>query len=177
MILAADAGRIFGLDAQFVFQFAFTALSVFLLFLVLSYILFDPVRKILKDRERRIANLKDMTEKDQVEASKYKKEYEAKLKNIEKEAEAILSEARKKALKREDEIIENAKAEAARIIEHANREAELEKKKVKEEVKQEVIDVATMMAGKIIAESIDNSKQDALIQETLEEMGDKTWLS
>ena len=34
-----------------------------------------------------------------------------------------------------------------------------------------------MMACKIIAESIDNSKQDALIQETLEEMGDKTWLS
>lgn len=177
MILAADAGRIFGLDAQFVFQFAFSALSVFLLFLVLSYILFDPVRKILKDREQRIANLKDMTERDQVEAGRYKEEYEAKLKNIEKEAEAILSEARKKAMKREDEIIENAKAEAARIIEHANREAELEKKKVKEEVKQEVIDVATMMAGKIIAESIDNSKQDALIQETLEEMGDKTWLS
>lgn len=177
MILAADAGRIFGLDAQFVFQFAFAALSVFLLFLVLSYILFDPVRKILKDREKRIADLKDTTERDRVKANQYKAEYEAKLKNIEKEAEAILSEARKKAMKREDEIIENAKAEAARIIEHANREAELEKKKVKEEVKQEVIDVATMMAGKIIGGSIDNSKQDALIQETLEEMGDKTWLS
>lgn len=177
MILAADAGRIFGLDAQFVFQFAFAALAVFLLFLVLSYILFDPVRKILKDREKRIADLKDTTERDKVEANQYKAEYEARLRNVEKEAEAILSEARKKALKREDEIIENAKAEAARIIEHANREAELEKKKVKEEVKQEVIDVATMMAGKIIGGSIDNSKQDALIQETLEEMGDKTWLS
>lgn len=177
MILAADAGRIFGLDAQFVFQFAFAALSVFLLFLVLSYILFDPVRKILKDREKRIADLKDTTERDKVEANQYKAEYEARLRDVEKEAEAILSEARKKALKREDEIIENAKAEAARIIEHANREAELEKKKVKEEVKQEVIDVATMMAGKIIGGSIDNSKQDALIQETLEEMGDKTWLS
>lgn len=177
MILAADAGRIFGLDAQFVFQFAFTALSVFVLFLLLSYILFDPVRKILKDREKRIADLKDTTERDKIEANQYKAEYEARLKNVEKEAEAILSEARKKAMKREDEIIENAKAEAARIIEHANREAELEKKKVKEEVKQEVIDVATMMAGKIIGGSIDNSKQDALIQETLEEMGDKTWLS
>ncbi len=177
MILAADAGRIFGLDAQFVFQFAFAALAVFLLFLALSYILFDPVRKILKDREKRIADLKDTTERDKVEANQYKAEYEARLRDVEKEAEAILSEARKKALKREDEIIENAKAEAARIIEHANREAELEKKKVKEEVKQEVIDVATMMAGKIIGGSIDNSKQDALIQETLEEMGDKTWLS
>lgn len=177
MILAADAGRIFGLDAQFVFQFAFSALSIFLLFLVLSYILFDPVRKILKDREKRIAALKDTTEKDKAEANRYRAEYETRLKEVEKEAESILSEARKKALKRENEIIENARAEAARIIEHANKEAELEKKKVKEEVKQEVIHVATMMAGKIIGGSISNKKQDALIQETLEEMGDKTWLN
>ncbi len=177
MILAADPGRIFGLDAQFVFSFIFAAISVFLLFLALSYILFDPVRKILKDREERIANLKDTTEREKTEANQYKKEYEAKLKDVEKEAEAILSEARKKAMRRESEIIENAKAEAARIIEHANREAELEKKKVKDEVKQEVIDVAALMAGKIIGKSIDSSKQDALIQETLEEMGDKTWLS
>ena len=63
------------------------------------------------------------------------------------------------------------------MIDRANREAELEKNKVKDQVKQEVISVATLMAGKIVASSLDESKQSQLIADTLEEMGDDTWLS
>jgi F-type H+-transporting ATPase subunit b len=33
------------------------------------------------------------------------------------------------------------------------------------------------MAGKFITESVDAKKQAALIEETLKEMGDQTWLS
>ena len=53
----------------------------------------------------------------------------------------------------------------------------MEKKKVKDEVKTEMIAIASMMAGKLIAEAVDAKKQEALIKETLREMGDQTWLS
>ena len=56
-------------------------------------------------------------------------------------------------------------------------EAELEKQKMSDEVKREMITVASAMAGKMVAASMDTSKQNQLIEDTLKEMGDKTWLS
>ena len=103
--------------------------------------------------------------------------YESKIKNIEKEAEAILSEARKKALANENRIIAEAKEEAARIIERAGTEAELEKKKAADDVKREMIVIASMMAGKVVNSSIDATVRDSLIDETLKEIGESTWLS
>ena len=56
-------------------------------------------------------------------------------------------------------------------------EAELEKKKALDEMKQEMVQVASAMAGRFVAASIDEKKQAQLIDETLKEMGDETWLS
>ena len=64
-----------------------------------------------------------------------------------------------------------------RIIERANVEAELEKQKVADEVKQQIVTVAAVMASKLVARSIDEKDSNALIEETLNEMGEKTWLS
>lgn len=48
---------------------------------------------------------------------------------------------------------------------------------MKDEVKQEMISVAAIMAGKIISTSIDEDEQAKLIEDTLTEMGDDTWQS
>ena len=69
------------------------------------------------------------------------------------------------------------KEEAARIVERASVEAQLEKQKAADEVKRQIISVAAAMAGKVAAASMDASKQDALLDETLREMGESTWLS
>ena len=56
-------------------------------------------------------------------------------------------------------------------------EAELEKKKMADEVKREMVAVASVMAAKIVAANIDANAQHELIEETLKEIGDSTWLS
>ncbi len=170
-------GRIFGLDLQLGFDAVLQAIAVLLLFMALTYILYEPVKKILKDRQEKIKNELATAASDMEEAAKLRADYENKLKDINKEADQILAEARKKALKKEQEIIADAQDEAARIVARANAEIELEKKKVKDEVKTEMIAIASAMAGKFVAETIDADKQDALITETLQEMGDQTWLS
>ena len=103
--------------------------------------------------------------------------YEEKLRSIDKEAEEILSDARKRALANEAGIIAKAKEDAATIIERAKVEAELEKKKVADEVKKEMIQVASAMAGKVVAANIDTTVSDSLIDETLKEIGESTWLN
>ena len=92
-------------------------------------------------------------------------------------AEEILSQARKRALKNERAILDEAKEEAARIIANANVQIELEKKKAMDDLKQEVVAIATMMAGKVVAASIDEKLSNQLIEDTLKEMGDDTWQS
>ena len=62
-------------------------------------------------------------------------------------------------------------------MERARTEAELEKQKLADDVKKEIISVASLMAGKVVAASIDTKVQDQLIEETLKEMGENTWLS
>jgi F-type H+-transporting ATPase subunit b len=96
---------------------------------------------------------------------------------VDKEAQVILSEARKKAMKTESQIVAEAKEEAARIIARANAEVELEKKRALDEMKQEMVAIASLMAGKVVKASIDTNVQESLIDETLKEMGERTWLS
>ena len=158
--------RIFGLDPQLLFQVAFQMLAIFILFLLASYLLLDPVRKILNDRKERVMKEQKEAKESREQAIRFKDEYDTKLKRIDKEAEQILSDARKKAMQRENEIIADARAEAA-----------LEKKRVKDEVKQEIISVAALMSEKIIAASVNEQTQNALFEQTLKEMGDKTWLN
>ena len=176
MLLALD-DRIFGLDPQLLFNLVFQGIAIFLLFMAASRLLLDPVRKILNDRKARVMKeMRDAVE-NREEAVRMKEEYDEKLRNVDRTAEEILSDTKKKALQREDEIIAEARTEASRIIESARREAELEKKRVKDEVKQEMISVAALMSEKIIGESMDPEKQNALIEQTLDEIGDDTWLN
>ncbi len=168
---------IFGLDPQLLVDSAITILAMFALFLALSYLLFNPARDFLAKRQAHIKEQLDTAQKEKQDAIEFKAEYDTKLKAVDKEAEEILSETRKKAMKKENDIINEAKEEAARILDRANHEVELEKSKVKDEVKQEMISVATAMAGKIVASSLDDDKQSQLIADTLKEMGDETWLS
>lgn len=167
--------RLFNLDFQLLHDTVLSAIAVFVLFMLLSYLLFNPVRKMLEERKLKIQTDLATAKSDKDNAAALKAEYDEKLKNVEKEAEQILSEARQKALKNETRIIEEAKEEASRIIKRANEEAVLEKKRAMDEMKQEVIEIASLMAQKVVSASIDTTIQDTLINETLKEMGDSTW--
>ncbi len=175
--MLADSTFLFNLDAQLLFDTVLLAIAVFFLFMLMSYLLFNPARKLLQGRTERIENDINSAKEDKESAAALKAEYESKLKNIDKEAEVILSEARQKALKNENKIIDEAKEEASRIIKRAQEEAELEKKHAMDDMKQEMVQIAALMAQKVVTASINTDIQDTLVEETLKEMGESTWLS
>lgn len=169
--------RLFTLDAQFLFDTIVLALSMWVLFTLLSYLFFNPVRNLLEKRKQRIVEDRETAQREKQEAIAFKEEYDRKLKEADKEVQLILSEARKKAMKNENAIIAEAKEEAARIMARANAEIELEKKRALDDMKQEMIAIASMMAQKVVTASIDPKIQENLIEETLKEMGESTWQS
>ncbi|MEG1458307.1 MAG: F0F1 ATP synthase subunit B [Acetivibrio sp.] len=172
-----EVDRLFGLDAQLLADTAIELLAIFVLFLGMSYLLFNPARAFLKKRQDKIREDMETAVKNNVDADALKEKYTKKLSSVDKEAEQILSETRKKALKKETDVLNEAKTEASHIIDRANKEVELEKNKVKDEVKQEMISMACLMAGKVANASMNETQQAELIENTLKEMGDKTWQS
>lgn len=177
LLSAQETERLFGLDPQLLFDAGILAINIFLLFLLLSYLLFNPARDLLKKRQDKITADREGAKADREEALAMKQEYEGKLHEVDKEVQQILSDARKKALKKEEDIVNEAKAEAARIIERANNEVALEKKRAIDDVKKEMINIASVMAAKVVSANIDTTISDALVEETLKEIGDETWQS
>jgi len=169
--------RLLGFDPQLLFDSFVTGINIFILFFALSYMLFNPVREVLEKRRQRIAGELKNAADDKEAARTMKEEYEARLLEVKKEAEEILEDARKRAKQREAEIITEAREEADRIVTRGSREVELERKKALDDMKDQIISIASVMAGKVVAASIDTTVQDALIDETLKEMGESTWQS
>ena len=169
------SGKIFGLDVQIIFDALILALAVFFLFFLLSYFVFNPARDFLQKRAERIEADLNAAAEEKKEAMEFKAEYDARLADADAEVDRILSEGKRKAKRRESEIIDAANAEAARIMERTEREIELEKSKVRDDVKKEMIEVATEMAGRFVSERMSAEKQEQLVDSVLAEMGDTTW--
>ena len=102
-------------------------------------------------------------------------EYEEKMSVVKKESAAILDEAEKKAQRNRNEILNEAKEEAAMIRRRASEEAEQEKVRVKDDIKKEMVSLASAIAGKVIHGKMDTTVQDELVNEALSEIEESTW--
>ena len=82
---------LFDLTPQLLSDSILTLLAVIALFFCLSYFLFNPAREMLRKRSEKIQGELEDAKSNQETAAALKLEYESKLKDINKEAEAILS--------------------------------------------------------------------------------------
>ena len=90
MILAAQTeglSRLFDLDFQLLADAVLMIIAMFFLFLFASHFLFNPVRKMLQDRQAKIKGELDQAASDQKSAAEARALYEDKLKQVGKEAE------------------------------------------------------------------------------------------
>lgn len=176
-LLASEPGRIIGFDAQLLWDLGTQLFNTFLIVIVMYFALHKPVGQFLEKRKQNIAKNIDDAKAQKADAIELKASYEEKLTNIEAEAAEILKEARAKALAREEQIVTAARNEAHEIKVKAEEDIKLEEERVKDEIKTQMIDVSTLMASKLVALSLDEAKQKAIIDEVIEEMGDVAWLS
>ena len=167
--------RLFGLDFQLIADSCLMIVAIFVLFLFMSYFLWNPARKYLDARKKHIQDSLDAAAADEKKAAELREEYEAKMKTADAEAEKVLADAHKRGIANEKQIVGRAREEAQRIVDHASKEAELEKQKVADDVKKEMVVLASMIAGKVVSASIDTTVQDKLVEDALKEIGDSTW--
>ncbi|OOB79800.1 MAG: ATP synthase F0 subunit B [Epulopiscium sp. Nuni2H_MBin001] len=159
-----------------VWEWFWQVLALVIIVLILKKLLFKPVSDFLEKRRQLIANDVQSAANSRKQAQALEMDYNNKIAHINQEADMILKDARAKALARESQIIDEAKQEALAIKEKAQEDIRLEQEKVKAEIKAEMIEVAALMASKFVQSSMDKSKQDVLIAEIIDEMGDVSWL-
>ena len=116
ILATGELEYLFDLTPQLISDSILTLLAVITLFFCLSYFLFNPAREMLRKRSEKIQGELEDAKTNQGQAAALKQEYEAKLKDINKEAEAILSETSKKALYNEAKIIAKEKGRVSSAL-------------------------------------------------------------
>lgn len=150
----------------------FTLLNTIILFLVIKHFLFGRVNKVLEDRQKDISSTYEKADETMENAKRLEADYSELMSNAKEKSAGIVKDATQKALKRSDEIIEQAKAEASNITHKANEEIELEKKRARSQLKNEISDIAVQIAEKVVEKEISQNDHERLINDFIENAGE-----
>ena len=148
--------------------FVWTILTFLLLLTVLAKFAWNPLLKMLKDREDLIRSSLEDAEKAQTELANLNAERDEIINKARSEAQSILSEGKVAASKLKDETLKAAKDQAKSILTDAEKQIRIEKHKAIEEIKSEVVDLSLSVAEKLIKKNISREDNQTLIDESLE---------
>ena len=148
--------------------FVWTILTFLVLLGVLAKFAWNPLLKMLKDRENLIRSSLDDAEKAQMELARLNSEGEDIINKARSEAQTILAEGKAAASKLKDETLNGAKVQAKSILSDAERQIQIEKDKAIAEIKSEVVDLSLSVATKLIKKNISREDNQALIDDSLE---------
>jgi F-type H+-transporting ATPase subunit b len=148
-------------------------LAAFLILLVLlRKFAWGPLMGIMKERQSHINSEIDAAEKSRQEAKSYLESQVAELKKAKEEAKSIIDNAKKQGEAQGEAIIKASRDEAERVKEAALAEIASEKEKAVATLRQEVAALSVKIASKVIAKELDESSQEKLINEYLQEVGE-----
>ncbi len=156
-------------------QVGIQILNTVILCLVLSWLLYTPALKFLNARKEKISSQIDSAEKKLADADKLKTEYEEKLKNIEAEKLSILDAARTAANKNSQQIIAEARTEAESIRNRAMLDIQREQEKAKDEMKNQIVEISSLISGKFIAANMSDEEKRSLIDNTISDLEGVQW--
>lgn len=156
------------IDWTVIFMLANTGI----LFAIVSKLLFKPVKKMIDQREQEVASIYTQAEETRTKADCLMSEYTIKIKDAKNEANDIVAQAHKKATLHAEDIVKEANQKASTLMNKAQQDIELEKKKALNEVKDEISDIAMMIASKVVEKDITKQDHEKLIAQFIDGVGD-----
>ncbi len=151
-----------------------TALWTIVVFVVLLVVVraaaWNPIQKVLTEREKFITDSLQQAKKDREEAEARLKEYGEKLEAARAEASAIVAEARRDAEVVKHKIEDDGKEEAAATLQRAKREIAVATDTAVKQLYTLSADLATNVASRIIRKELDPKEHERLIAESIAEL-------
>jgi F-type H+-transporting ATPase subunit b len=150
-------------------QFIAQVVNFGVLFIILYLVGYKSFLKMMDERSNKIKESLEAGERAKQEAAASQDEVAKKLEEATREGQQIVAKAVEAAEEVKKNATANAKQEAAQIIEKAQIEAKREQDEALNELRKDVADLAVVVAGKAIGNSLDDNTQRKLIDEALKE--------
>lgn len=128
----------------------FTVINILVLYLAFKRFLFQPVMRVIGQREELIKNQLEYARKEKEEAEQLQLQYQAQIGDAKSEAKQILTSAQIRAQEEYQKRMIQAKEDADLMLEKALSKIEQEQKNATEEAKSQIAGLALEVARKIM---------------------------
>ena len=150
LAMTEGAGGLFDFNATLPLM----AIQFVLLMVVLTFIFYKPVSKVLEDREEYISgNLTQASDK-LIKADELYSQYDEQLKTAKINAQATIAKAEKEAKDSVALEIGEARADAAKLIERTNKELEAQKSTALAQLETQVDELSQLIKEKLLGKEV-----------------------
>jgi F-type H+-transporting ATPase subunit b len=140
-----------------------------LLALLLYFVAYKPVLRMLDERSARINQGIQDSENASRRVAEIEQEYERRLVEARREGQEIVAQATQMSERAGQEILERAREEGRVQIERAKEEISRERDLAMADLRRQVAELSLMISEKILGEALDERNQHRLIAEFLEQ--------
>jgi F-type H+-transporting ATPase subunit b len=147
-----------------------TIFSFLILLIVLAKYAWNPILKMLGERESQIRTALEQAERARTEASEMMKQNEKNLARAEEEYQKMIREGKAFAETIKDEIVLKAKQQAQQELKQAAEEIQRNVEAAKVQLRSEIADLAIQATEKILEETLDESKQKKLTDSVMNKL-------
>jgi F-type H+-transporting ATPase subunit b len=140
-----------------------------LLAVLLYFVAYKPILRMLDERSARIQTGLDDAEKASQRAAQMEQEYERRMVEARREGQEIVAQATQLSEKQRQDILDRAREEANTQIERAKEEIARERELAISELRQQVADLSLTISEKVIGQALDEQRQRQLIADFMEQ--------
>ncbi len=137
---------------------------------ILKKFAWGPILSLLEERRTKIADEFKNIDNEKEKAESLSADYESKLKEIDEERRAKLVEAVNEGKQIAEKIKISAYEEAKQLAEKNKQELNREYEKAKVQLRDDMVSVTVIAAGKIINEKLDDNKHRQLINNVIDNL-------
>lgn len=138
-------------------------LNFVVLFAILYFLLYHPVKKFMEQRSAHYRNLDDEAQANLQASEQAKADYQGKLAAVEEEISAQKEQARREVEEASAMILRQAEEDAAKIIADARQTLERERVKMLREAHNEISDMVASAAEKLVVDSSTSDAYDSFL--------------
>ncbi len=138
---------------------------------IMNRLLYKPLFGILAQRQADIKATYDQLDADRTRMEETRRQYEQRLAGIEAEAREKIQAAVKEAQALRDNLVADAQRQAESIVVQGRSENERERQAAFLEMRQQIVSLAMMAAGKVVGESLTDARQTKMVDDFIGSVG------
>lgn len=146
-------------------------LNAVVLFFVLKLLLYKPILKFMKKREKSFDDKTEMLDTRDKELIQQKEQYDQMMTDAQTQAASIITKSNEIARDHAKELLDEAREQSREMVIRARKEIAIEKEQTQLEMKSEIVDMAVQIAEKVLKREVSKEDNQKIINDFFERVG------